>query len=121
MERKLNIFKWVERRLRGTAGNLSCAPAAPARAAIGRGDVSAAGVAVDVLVIAAAEVARDVAAVAVLARDAVRGAALPPDAPPDPLQHRRCRRFTPFSAPRELFAPRVPRKDCCWKFPLLCV
>ena len=41
----------------------------------------------DVLVISA-DAARDVAAVAVPARHGVGGATLPPDAPPQPLQHR---------------------------------
>ena len=44
---------------------------------------------VDVLVIGSVDAARDVAALAVLARHAVSGAPLPPDAAPQPRQHRR--------------------------------
>ena len=43
---------------------------------------------VDVLVIGSVDAARDVAALAVLARHAVSGAPLPPDAAPQPRQHR---------------------------------
>ena len=78
-------------------GKISAPAPAYIRAAIGKGDgrsdcrgVAAAAapiaVRVDVLVIRAVDAARDVAAV--LARHAVSGAALPPDAPPQPLQHR---------------------------------
>ena len=44
--------------------------------------------AVDDVLVISADAARDVAAVAVPARHGVGGATLPPDAPPQPLQHR---------------------------------
>ena len=117
-------------------------------AAIGDGDLAAAPVpiaiaiavaAVDDVLVISVDAARDVAAVAVLARHAVSGAALPPDAPPEPLQHRgqavtirgeersschvcrevtfpgkpsfpgRYKGWTPFSTP--MFTPRGSRED----------
>ena len=77
------------------------APAPPPNIAAAIGDGDCRGVttafaapfpiavaAVDDVLVISVDAARDVAAVAVLARHAVSGAALPPDAPPEPLQHR---------------------------------
>ena len=98
---------------------------------------------VDVLVIGSVDAARDVAALAVLARHAVSGAPLPPDAAPQPRQHHVfCTQllhvltalpnihnpgtlvlslrkgWTPFSTP--MFTLRGPREDC-WKYSHCCV
>ena len=71
----------------------------------------------DVLVISV-DAARDVAAVAVPARHGVGGAPLPPDAPPQPLQHRAS--LVPSSKQgkrhfqhqkHRMFTPRGPGED----------
>ena len=66
----------------GDCGGVTAAFAAPFPIA------AIAVAAVDDVLVISVDAARDVAAVAVLARHAVSGAALPPDAPPEPLQHR---------------------------------
>ena len=105
---------------------------------------------VDVLVIGSVDAARDVAALAVLARHAVSGAPLPPDAAPQPRQHRRayctrllheftaqaycffqhrqrvtsCRQgmegWTRTPFSTPMFTLRGPREDC-WKYSHCCV
>ena len=74
----------------------------------------------DVLVISA-DAARDVAAVAVPARHGVGGATLPPDAPPQPLQHRVIRSSRECASKsgkrhfqhqkHRMFTPRGPGED----------
>ena len=74
--------------------------------------------AVDDVLVISVDAARDVAAVAVPARHGVGGATLPPDAPPQPLQHRVIRSSRESASKsgkrtkkHRMFTPRGPGED----------